>query len=65
MTMKRIMITLGAVAMIAMAACNSNTTDNDAMNDSMDMAMPDTSMGLMGADTTSAASDSLMESLNR
>lgn len=43
--------------------CSSNTNNETA--DSTDMMMPDTAESMMGADTTSAKTDSLRDSLNR
>jgi len=51
----------GSLTAIGCSSNNSNTTDAD----STDMLMPDTSESLMGADTTSAKTDSLRDSLNR
>lgn len=43
----------------------SSDNPNKSTADSTDIMMPDTSSSAMGADTTSAAQDSLRDSLNR
>ena len=48
----------------AAIGCSSNNSANENA-DSSEMLMPDTAESLMGADTTSAKTDSLKDSLNR
>lgn len=49
---------------VTVVGCSSNNTNKNAA-DSTEVMMPDTSTSGLGADTTSAASDSLKDSLNR
>lgn len=49
---------------LTVTGCSSNNTNKNAA-DSTGGVMPDTSSSGLGADTTSAASDSLKDSLNR
>lgn len=62
--MKSILIIMLISGTLTAISCTSNNSRKNAA-DSTDMNMPDTSTSGMGADTTSAATDSLKDSLNR
>ena len=62
--MKRIIYMALIAGSFTAVGCSSNNS-NDSNADSADMVMPDTAGSLMGADTTSAKTDSLKDSLNR
>ena len=62
--MKSILIIMLISGTLTAVSCTSkNSKKNTA--DSTGMSMPDTATSGMGADTTSAATDSLKDSLNR
>lgn len=60
--MKRIILMMLTAVILTVAGCSSNADKNAA--DGTD-GMIDTATSGLGADTTSAASDSLKDSLNR
>jgi hypothetical protein len=62
--MKRIIYMALIAGSFTAIGCSSNNTNNESA-DSTDMMMPDTAESMMGADTTSAKTDSLRDSLNR
>jgi uncharacterized protein YcfL len=62
--MKRILLLIFLAGLFSVVGCSSNNSNNNNA-DSADITMPDTAASGMGADTTSAATDSLRDSLNR
>ena len=62
--MKRIILMMLIAGTFTVMGCSSDNP-NKSTADSTDVMMPDTSSSAMGADTTSAAQDSLRDSLNR
>lgn len=64
MSMKSIFIVMLIVGAFTAVSCTSNNSKKNT-TDSTGAMMPDTATSGMGADTTSAATDSLRDSLNR
>jgi len=60
---KRIVLILLIASAGLVVSCSSNNTNSSA--DSADVMVSDTATSGMGADTTSAKTDSLRDSLNR
>ena len=61
--MKRIVLIMLIASSGMVIGCSSNNTNSST--DSADVMVSDTSTSGMGADTTSAKTDSLRDSLNR
>ena len=62
--MKRIIYMALIAGSFTAMGCSSNNSNMENA-DSTDVMMPDTAESMMGADTTSAKTDSLRDSLNR
>ena len=62
--MKRIFLIMSIICTVVIVSCTSGNRDS-GMSDSGNMMRSDTAVSGMGADTTSAATDSLRDSLNR
>ncbi|NEU10424.1 hypothetical protein GZH53_19015 [Flavihumibacter sp. R14] len=62
--MKRLVYMALIAGTFTAMGCSSNNSNGESV-DSTDMMAPDTAESLMGADTTSAKTDSLRDSLNR